>query len=315
MDRRGLLGYLRRMRAYDLGFGSDPESLTLTPDIDNPLRLLDPVRAGWACGDGPAITAEQWPRGTTTGLPMWHALTVEVPEEYRRQGPDLVAVSFFQGQCQFAEPNPDVLALRHGSPLTTEQTADPFLVQFAESLRHEHPRLRHMVDIIDGEFALIWLTREELAGPRSAPPPDVRLPGRRLIDEDYGPNAWDCYPEDALDVWLGVREGDANVGKPPEEFGGYDPAGNPVENGPFAHGGYRVQAYGEAEDPEQRAWIGWLDEHAGRSHFGGTSFHVQAVPDGLGPHYLEIEEFSHLNFGGGNCQIDLENDVFDWACG
>ena len=38
-------------------------------------------------------------------------------------------------------------------------------------------------------------------------------------------------------------------------------------------------------------------------------------PWGLGPRYLEIEEFSHLNFGAGNAQIDLENDVVDWACG
>lgn len=52
------------------------------------------------------------------------------------------------------------------------------------------------------------------------------------------------------------------------------------------------------------------------SHLGGTAFPVQAMPAGLTPWYLEFEEISGLNFGGGgSAQIDLESNTFDWACG
>ncbi|HHU68422.1 hypothetical protein, partial [Corynebacterium sp.] len=73
--------------------------------------------------------------------------------------------------------------------------------------------------------------------------------------------------------------------------------------------GYRQPEYGQEDE-----WSHWCDAHEARFHFGGTAFPIQAVPEGLGPRYLEIEEFGPLNFGRGNAQIDLENDVFDWAC-
>lgn len=46
----------------------------------------------------------------------------------------------------------------------------------------------------------------------------------------------------------------------------------------------------------------------------GTVFAVQALPDGLTGYVLELEELEHVNFGGGNAQIDLESGAFDWAC-
>ncbi len=52
----------------------------------------------------------------------------------------------------------------------------------------------------------------------------------------------------------------------------------------------------------------------GLSNLGGTAFPVQAMPEGLTPYYLEIDEIAGLNFGSGSCQIDLESDTFDWAC-
>ena len=40
------------------------------------------------------------------------------------------------------------------------------------------------------------------------------------------------------------------------------------------------------------------------------------MPQGLSAYYLEIEEMGVLEFGDcGSAQIDLDNNVFDWACG
>ncbi|NLA56813.1 MAG: hypothetical protein GX859_11085 [Corynebacterium humireducens] len=283
------------MHAHDLGFGSDPAQLQEHPDRPSPIVLTDPVRAGHTGTHGPAITAEQWPRGPLTGLPMAHALTIRVPEEYRTRGPEFVGVSFFQGEGQSAEQDADVAAVLAGDALTPEQAADPFLVQLATTVGREHPRLRRMEDIIGGQFALLWLTEEELTGTPAAPPEDVRLPDREATDE--GPNAWD-HTTESTGIWTGQRESDPNAGIAPENA--WDDTGS----------GYRQPEYGQEDE-----WSRWCDAHEGRCHFGGTVFPIQALPKGLGPRYLEIEEFGPLNFGGGNAQIDLENDVFDWACG
>ncbi|AJE32303.1 hypothetical protein B842_02250 [Corynebacterium humireducens NBRC 106098 = DSM 45392] len=285
------------MHAHDLGFGSDPARLRKHPDRPGPLVLTDAVRVGHTGPHGPAITPEQWPRGPLTGLPMAHVLTVRVPEGYRTQGPDLVGIAFFQGEGQFADQDEDVTAILSGHPLTPEQAADPFLAQLAGTVGREHPRLRRMEDIIGGQFALLWLTEDELSGTPCAPPEDVRLPDREATDE--GPNAWDdAEHSTSTGIWMGPREGDPNVGLAPENA--WDDTG----------AGYRQPEYGEEDE-----WSRWCDAHEGRCHFGGTVFPIQALPKGLGPRHLEIEEFGPLNFGGGNAQIDLENDVFDWACG
>lgn len=288
------------MHAYDLGFGSDPAQLRKHPDRTDTLALTDAVRVGHTGPHGPAITPEQWPRGLRTGLPMAHVLTVRVPEGYRTQGPDLVGIAFFQGEGQFADQDEDVTALLSGLPLTEAQAADPFLVQLAGTVGHTHPRLRRMEDIIGGQFALLWLTEDELSGTPCAPPEDVRLPDREPTDE--GPNAWDdAEHSTSTDIWIGVREGDPNVGLTPSEDDSEE--------------GYRAHSYDTDAPGEEGARARWFAEYYGRCHFGGTAFPVQGMPTGLGPRYLEIEEFGPLNFGGGNAQIDLENDVFDWACG
>ncbi len=48
----------------------------------------------------------------------------------------------------------------------------------------------------------------------------------------------------------------------------------------------------------------------------GTPLHwVQAEVDGFGEMVLEIEDgVGGANYGSGNCQIDLENGLLDWAC-
>ena len=53
----------------------------------------------------------------------------------------------------------------------------------------------------------------------------------------------------------------------------------------------------------------------GRSHLCGTCIPVQAMPEGLTPFFLELEDgVGNANFGGGNMQLDLVSGVFDWAC-
>jgi hypothetical protein len=55
-----------------------------------------------------------------------------------------------------------------------------------------------------------------------------------------------------------------------------------------------------SENPELKAFC---EEVHGRSHLGGTCLPVQAMPEGLTPFYLELEdEIGGANFGGGNMQ-------------
>ncbi|GAA5200873.1 hypothetical protein GCM10023346_44000 [Arthrobacter gyeryongensis] len=117
-------------------------------------------------------------------------------------------------------------------------------------------------------------------------------------DESEGTNAWDIV-EPTIDIWL-IPRVDPNAGKAPVELWG-------DEVGP---GGYVNPSTGG------RSLAGWAEPLFALSHLGGTAFPVQAMPEGLTPWYLELEEISGLNFGGGgNAQIDLESDAFDWACG
>lgn len=234
---------------------------------------------GWVGSAGPAIDPETWPRGPLTGLPMFHGLTLRLPEEYQRRGPGLPGIAFFQGEGQFAEQPPEV------------EPSDPFHQQLAA--HRTHPRLGLRSDIIDGRFALLWLNEAELAGGPTQPPVDSRRPGEHRPD-DEGPNAWDTV-EATRRVWLAVRA-DPNSGLAPTERT-EPPSG-----------------YQQPYDPAARGWHPWAAPLPGRSHLGGTSFCVQALPEGLTPYYLELEELPGLNFGGGNAQIDLESEIFDWAC-
>ncbi|MEV6099360.1 hypothetical protein [Nocardia sp. NPDC051981] len=213
---------------------------------------------------------------------MMHALTIRLPEQYRRRGPDFPAIAFFQGEGQFANQCRPVQA--------DPDSGDPFERSLAAS--RPHAQLRMLEDDIGGAFALIWLTEAEYAAGPTVPPVDVRRAGEHGND-DEGPNAWDD-PMPMTAVWLGIRN-DPNAGLAPSTS----------ENS-----GYR-QRY----NPETRGWHGWAENLYGRCHLGGTTFYVQAMPQGLTPFYLELEEFGGLNLGGGNAQIDLDSDTFDWACG
>jgi hypothetical protein len=150
--------------------------------------------------------------------------------------------------------------------------------------------------MIDGEFAILWLTRDELAGGPAASRPDLRPRGEHT-DESEGTNAWDNV-EPTVDIWL-IPRVDPNAGKAPVQLWGNEQGADGYVNA-FSDGG------GLAD---------WAEPLFAMSHLGGTAFPVQAMPDGLTPWYLELEEISGLNFGGGgNAQFDLESDTFDWAC-
>ena len=247
------------MLAYDLIDESDTEAVP-----------RDATPNGWIGSAGPGIAPASWPRGPQTGLPMFHVLTLALPPEYRRRGEEFPAIAFFQGEGQFAQEREE------------DDSEDPFIADLASAV--EHPQQTILTDIIDGKFALIWLTKEEfLAGP-TAPPADTRRPGEHEA-QDEGPNAWDEI-QPTLNVWLVERQ-DPNTGLVPSEDeseGGYRPAGE------------------------------WAEEFYGRSHLGGTVMPIQALPEGLTPYFLELEEFDGVNFGSGNMQLDLESGVFDWAC-
>lgn len=235
---------------------------------------------GWIGSPGPAIGDAAWPRGPVTGLPMFHALTLRLPAEYRMRGAEFEAISLFQGEGQFADPS---------APVTPDGASDdPFVRQLAG--HRPHPTERGYVDEIDGRFAAVWLTRDEFEAGPADPPSDVRRPGEHGND-DEGPNAWDDV-EPLRAVRLTVRP-DPNAGRAPNERG---------------DGGYRSPFLPDLTFAE------WARDLGVRSHLGGTAFPDQAIPDGLTPAYLELLELPGMNLGGGSLQLDLSNDVFSWSC-
>lgn len=276
------------MKAYDLLFGTDAEHLAESPGRPGTLSVPDAVPAGWTGARAPGIRTDQWPLSPTTGLPMMHAITLWLPPEYRRRGPDLVGISFWAGEGQFA----------------ANWTWEPLYPTI-----NPHPQLQIMTDIIDGKFALLWHTEAELTGPPADPPPDIRSADQREVD-DEGSNAWsnpapggaDPAPVAVHKVWSTPRDWDVNAGIAPVEW--YSDASKSPDN----H--YQDWYHG----PEEFTRV--AREFATRTHLGGTCFPVQSLPEGLTPYYLELQEISGLNFGGGGvAQIDLESGVFDWACG
>ncbi|MFH5211090.1 hypothetical protein ACHIPZ_23180 [Antrihabitans sp. NCIMB 15449] len=260
------------MRAFDVLFG-ELGDLRSTPGGRSVDPAAEPTRAGWTGSHGTTIDADQWPRGPWTGLPMMHVITLLLPEEYRRKGPEFVAVSFFQGEGQFATQFPQPLRMPLARP---------------------HPQSTIFEDMIGGKFALIWLTQAEFDAGPSAPPAEARNAEQAAYD-DEGANAWD-HVEPLVEVWIRPRDWDVNVGIAPSES-------------------WTEDAYVDRFDSTDEAFAAGAEASYDLSHLGGTTNCVQAVPQELTPYYLELEEISGTNFGGGNCQIDLESGVFDWACG
>lgn len=271
------------MKAYNLYFGDEPARLALRPGRP-PREVPGAVRAGWSGSLGPRL-GTAWPRSPQTRFPMEHVLTLRLPQEYRRRGPGFPGIAFFAGEGQFADPAPG---------LDAPPSSDPFLADLARAT--VNPDERQLVDIIDGAWALVWLTPEQLASGPWEKPADPRRPGERVAT-DEGANAWDS-DEPVVPLWLAERP-DPNAGRAP------------VDHGQDSPDGYE-QPWDE--DFRPHAWAEQFID-GGFSHLGGTALPVQGMPAGLTPFYLELEEIGgQVNFGGGNAQIDLESGVFDWAC-
>lgn len=100
--------------------------------------------AGWTGSRGPGLGWKYWPRSETTGLPMMLVITLWLPEDFQRQGPQYSGIAFFAGEGQFV-PDEDVVG--------DAESDDPFLRDLAEAVKH--PKLLRRRDIIDGEFALM----------------------------------------------------------------------------------------------------------------------------------------------------------------
>lgn len=130
--------------------------------------------SGWAFGMPPAINPEQWPLDPDTGYPLMHGFTLQLPEEYRCHGPKIVGVSFFGSPPDHEEGtlNPRVAAALAADAPPTE----PDLLPFYEAAQRRHPRVHVMTDTLEAPYAVILLTAEELAGPRTTPPPLVDSP-------------------------------------------------------------------------------------------------------------------------------------------
>ena len=281
---------------------------------------------GWCYGLPPGIQPEQWPLSPHDGYPMQHCFTLLVPEQYRAQGPDHVALAMFADQ-QYDEPVEVTAVADYFASETAEQTSDRGLLPFWIHRTHRHPMEFRMKDIIDHNFAAIWLTEAEFAGPICEPP---QLDGNPLLKANKLPlwlqkgaarTVFECQVGDwenvadlkkrywyrvfghvpeighhAYGISISVREGDPNVGRPPRDH--------------LLHrsdlGDY-IAPYGNNDES--------LRHLSGRNHLGGTMFPSQWTPK-FTPTYLEIEEhFGGFNFGGGNAQLDLATMEFEWACG
>lgn len=101
---------------------------------------------GWVYGMPPGISTEQWPLDAVTGYALMHGFTLELPDDYRVHGEDIVAVSFF------------ATAPDHNDGGAID---DPEIRE-AVAARPSHPRLSRMIDILDYEYAAILLSKRNM---------------------------------------------------------------------------------------------------------------------------------------------------------
>jgi hypothetical protein len=283
---------------------------------------------GWCYGLPPGISESQWPLSPYDGFPMQPCFTLKIPEQYRAKGADYVALTMFADQ-QHDEPSEVEAIADYLGTEASERPADPNLKPYWIYKQNRHPMEFRMKDIIDHNFAAIWLTAAEFAGPLCQPPGLTGNPllahnppppwleyGSARATFDFHIGSYDSIEEIANKEWyrrfgrvpdigqhayaIGIipRDGDPNVGHPPrdkilhkDELGAY------------------IAPYSKDAEPFDLAPL------SGRNHLGGTMFPCQWTPK-FSATYLEIEEhFGGFNFGGGNGQLDLEAMEFDWACG
>lgn|GEM_PF-1664898 len=277
------------LTVYNLFFGLSPQEargLGVGPVapvlIPPPIFTGSELAWGWVGDAGPGIDRRSWPRGFATGLPLRHAITLRLPESYRRHGPELPGLAYFMGGEG-----------RHSDgPIGAD---DPFAVDVAASVNH--PQLVRKTDNVAYDFALIWLTEEELAAGPTPPPPDTRRPGEHPAPPDSA-NAWDepigRFPWDphvTRWVYLAERVGDPNAGVAPSDA--------------LTESSYR--------DPWKNkdlfTSVVMCDDHLGGTTRAGSG---TGLPIGLTPWYLELATPTwNVDYGNRETHlIDLESDTF-----
>ncbi len=319
----------RIRRAYDLEIQRKPVDRTA------------PDNHGWVFGLPPGISPEQWPLDPISGYPLMHGFTVLLPDDYRVHGPEIVALSFFataadqnDGGARVREPLRAAVLGNGSAP------AYASLTPFWQHAQSRHPRLHRMKDILDYEYAVVLLTRDEFDGPlcqpprmlptsllgTSAPPEWLRIGAGLSFLNSSGALAAEQPMRPTEEYWsyklLGEkpdgtiawhrairctpRTADPNAGLAPEE--GF---GQPTNSGYVDHAYYEG---GEISTETYREHA-WAKDHK-RDHIGGTMRPVQAMPE-FSPYYIAFEEyFGGYNFGaGGNAQLDFLDMKIDWACG
>lgn len=258
--------------------------------------VADNQQQGWAFGQPAGINSMAWPRSRQNGLPMAHIWTFLVPEQYRVKGADFIAIALFQADDHLVTPVEGVSTVIETGQLQLAQHAQPFWEGLAQYANHKHPMEIYMEDIIDGGWALIWLTAAEFsAAPTAIPSESLAVPPNYSTKE--GANPYN-YTQSPRYVQLRKRLDDPNIGKALEDF--------PDEDDEAAY----IDMFSDKGEA-----LGLEDLFFGKTHFGGTANPVQATPE-FSPFYIEFEEdFGNANMGGGNGQIDLLNNQLDWACG
>lgn len=227
---------------------------------------------------------------------MAHLWTILVPETYRVKGKDLVAISLFQADDAFEDRVDGVEDMINNLTEVNHTDAEDFWASLGRYANHRHPQEIYLEDIIGGGWALLWLSKEEFDGEATA------LPDKEnSIYPDYEIEEWSrsCFAKDepAQFIKQAIRKDDPNVGKMLDD--------SPDENDVNAY----IPMFSEKGDLLK------LDRFHAKNHFGGTANPIQAVPE-FSPFYIEFEEtLGDANMGGGNGQIDLLNNQFDWACG
>lgn len=285
-------------------------------EISSPVSLKDRPKDGWCYGLPPAIGADRWPISSNYGTPLRHAFTLKLPEQYRTQGTELVAISLFVDEM-FDEALPLIRVDR--LPVADKNRFD--------------------MEYLGCQYSLFWLTEEEYNGPLGRLPElDPKLPrlgwlhkspidyfGKETLplvafnkNSQYGlldafdiqkPSDFEQLKSDwvissadealkfGFPIKITRRENDPNVGRPARELESQN-----------AFSDYIPVLSDKGRE------LNLIRFYECDAHLGGTMCPVQIYPD-FSPYYLEFSEnLGGFNFGFGVAQLDLKQMLINWSC-
>ncbi|WP_337267411.1 hypothetical protein [Oryzifoliimicrobium ureilyticus] len=259
-------------------------------ELSAPVKLETRPADGWCFGRPPSISAALWPISPVYGTPLRHAFTLRLPELYRTQGDEFVAISLFVDEM-FEESEL--------KPAAASSLSFP-------SMGTNDPK-RFDMECLGVHFTLFWLTEEHFKGPLGLPPmidgksstpgwlrkspleyfgrynlpssalhrprPSGNAPGafalQELMASEQPPSGWATLSAiEAMNyvfpIRVSIREGDPNVGRKPSD--------DADEN---AQSGY-VPIYSDAEGAADLERFAEFDAHLGGTMLphAGLSRHV-----------------------------------------